>query len=97
MTSYEFEKAAKNAVCKVLDDHGIKVSLDQLQFVWFAHILGNKKCLLYCREMGNLYAEVTYNADIDNEGMYVDIYQKVHNSKVEVSEFNFSADKEKEE
>ena len=97
MTSYEFEKAAKNAVCKVMNKHGVEVTLDQLQFVWFSHVLGNKKCLLYCKEMGNLYAEVTYNNDPETEGMYVDIYQKIHNSMVEVSEFDFSANKEKEE
>lgn len=40
MTSYEFEKADKNAVIKVL---GEDIKISQLEFVWFAHELGYKK------------------------------------------------------
>ena len=37
MTSYEFEKAAKNAVIQTLSED---ISIDQLDLVWFAHELG---------------------------------------------------------
>ena len=39
MTSYEFEKAAKNAVIEVLSDdvNFMNITIDQLDFVWFAH------------------------------------------------------------
>ena len=39
--------------------------------------------------MGNKYAEVTYNRDKDE--MYVDIYQKISNTKISADEFNFEA------
>lgn len=86
MTSYEFEKAAKNAVIKVL---GEDIKISQLEFVWFAHELGYKKCTLWGVPMGNRYAEVTYNRD-KNE-MYVDIYTKVSNTRIPAEEFDFTA------
>lgn len=78
MTSYEFEVAAKNALIKVLkDEYGKETKIEELQFVWFAYVLGNKKCCVYAQAMGNLYAEVTYNAA--SEEMYLDIYRKTTN------------------
>ena len=91
MTSYEFEKAAKNAVIEVLkDEHDIYgISIEKLNFVWFSYTLGNMKCLIYSPEMGPKYAEVTYNKAADD--MYVDIYQKVSNTKLERDGFVFDA------
>lgn len=86
MTSYEFEKAAKNAVIKVL---GEDIEISQLELVWFAHELGYKKCTIWGVPMGDRYAEVTYNRD-KNE-MYVDIYKKVSNTRIPAEEFNFAA------
>lgn len=86
MTSYNFEKAAKNAVIDVL---GKDIVIDQLEMVWFAHELGYKKCTIWGEPMGNKYAEVTYNRDKDE--MYVDIYEKISNTKISSSEFNFIA------
>ena len=86
MTSYEFEKAAKNAVIQTLSEN---ISIDQLDLVWFAHELGYKKCTIWGQPMGNRYAEVTYNRDKDE--MYVDIYQKIINNKILSDEFNFEA------
>lgn len=86
MTSYEFEKAAKNAVIKVL---GEDIKISQLELVWFAHELGYKKCTIWGVPMGDRYAEVTYNRD-KNE-MYVDIYKKVSNARIPAEEFNFAA------
>lgn len=62
MTSYEFEKVAKNAVIKTL---GEDIAIDRLDFVWFSHILGAKKCLIWGPDMYDKYAEVTYNKDKD--------------------------------
>ena len=75
MTSYEFEKAAKNAVIKVLSDdvNFMNITIDQLDLVWFAHELGYKKCTIWGSPMGARYAEVTYNRDMDE--MYVEQYK----------------------
>ena len=86
MASYDFEKAAKNAVIDVL---GKDIVIDQLEMVWFAHELGYKKCTIWGEPMGDKYAEVTYNRDKDE--MYVDIYEKIINTKIPSSEFNFIA------
>ena len=86
MTSYDFEQAAKNAVIDVL---GEDIAIDQLEIVWFAHELGYKKCTIWGEPMRGKYAEVTYNRDKDE--MYVNIYQKISNTKISSSEFNFTA------
>lgn len=88
MTSYEFEKAAKNAVVKVMQEkHNEEIAFKDLQLVWFAHELGYKKCTLYAPDMGNYYAEVTYNWGKDE--MYVDVYLKKSNTKIPAEAFDF--------
>ena len=73
MTTQEFEIAAKNAVIGIMkQNHGVTVEFKNLQFVWFAHELGYKKCTLYARELGHYYPEVTYNLE--------DIYLKQSNT-----------------
>ena len=87
MTSYEFEKIAKNAVVKVMkEQHNVELKLNELDFVWFAHELGFKKCTLYSTKMGNYYAEVTYNRDVKE--LYVDIYLKKSNTKFTSDQFD---------
>lgn len=87
MTSYEFEKVAKNAVVKLIKEkHNIDVTVQELDFVWFAHELGYKKCTLWAQKLGHYYPEVTYNRD-KNE-IYVDIYLKQSNTKIEAKDFN---------
>ena len=86
MTSYEFEKAAKNAVIKILNED---IKVNELDLVWFAHELGYKKCTIGGPKLGTREAEVTYNRDKDE--MYVDIYQKISNTKILASDFNFEA------
>ena len=89
LTSYEFEKAAKNAVVDILEHErqltGIKVS--DLQLVWFSYTLGLMKCLIYSPKMFEYYAEVTYNKGLME--MYVDIYEKVSNSRFKLEDFNY--------
>lgn len=82
MTSYEFEKVAKNAVLEVLRrQHNLfDITIHEMQMVWFSYQLGGMKCTVYCQKMGKYYAEVTYNKAADE--MYVDIYHKVSNTKI---------------
>lgn len=47
MTSYEFEVAAKNAVVNELKNYGVETDISRLDFVWFAHELGYKKCTIW--------------------------------------------------
>ena len=90
MTSYEFEKAAKNAVIKIMrENHGIILEIDELELVWFAHELGYKKCTLYAQKLGHYYPEVTYNRERDE--ICVDVYLKVSNTLVKGADFDFSA------
>lgn len=82
MTSYEFEKVAKNAVYEVLrKQHNLfGIKTPEMQMVWFSYQLGGMKCTVYCPKMGKYYAEVTYNKAADE--IYVDIYHKVSNTKI---------------
>lgn len=90
MNSYDFEKVAKNATIKVLkEEFGINVNIKDMQVVWFTHCLGFKKCCLYAEDMGNKYAEVTYNRD--KEEVYVDLYEKCVNVVFNSGDFDFNA------
>lgn len=88
MTSYEFEKVAKNAVIKIMGaNYGIELEIQELEFVWFAHELGYKKCTLYAEKLGHYYPEVTYNRD-KNE-LYVDVYLKQSNTHIPATDFDY--------
>lgn len=90
MTTYEFEKVAKNAVIKVMKEkHDIELTIEELQFVWFAHELGYKKCTLYAEKLGHYYPEVTYNLAKDE--LYVDVYLKQSNTRIPSEEFDSEA------
>lgn len=83
MTSYEFEKLAKNKVIEIMKEkYDIELSIEELDMVWFAHELGYKKCTLYAKKLGHYYPEVTYNRD-KNE-LYVDIYLKQSNTCIKL-------------
>ena len=86
MTTGEFEKLAKNAVIEIMaKNYDIQLTEDELQFVWFAHELGYKKCTLYAAKLGHYYPEVTYNLGKDE--LYVDVYLKQSNTKISGDEF----------
>lgn len=90
MTTYEFEKVAKNSVIKVMhDQYNIDLKINELEFVWFAHELGFKKCTLYAKKLGHYYPEVTYNKDKDE--LYVDIYLKQSNTLIPSNQFDYEA------
>ena len=87
MTTSEFEVLAKTIVAdKMEKDYGIEICPHDLEFVWFAHELGYKKCTLHAKALGHYYPEVTYNRD-KNE-IYVDIYLKQSNTKIEDKNFD---------
>lgn len=93
MTSYQFEVVAKNAVIDLWKKHfDMDLKINEINFVWFAHELGFKKCTLYGPKMGAYYAEVTYNRDKDE--LYVDIYYKVCNKTIPKNEFNYEVNYE---
>ena len=89
MTSYDFEVAAKNAVIELLRGRGIETTIVELQLVWFAHIVGSKKCLIWCPAMMNKYAEVTYA--MDSERIYVDLYEKIEHKEINSFNADFQA------
>ena len=89
MTSYEFEVAAKNAVIALLLENGIEASIVDLQLVWYAHIVGSKKCMIWGQPMQNKYAEVTYSMESDM--VYVDLYEKIHHKQLHAFEVDTEA------
>lgn len=90
MKSYEFEVVAKNAVIKLVKQHlGLELNIEELEIVWFAHVLGNKKCTLYAERLNNYYPEVTYN--VSRNELYVDLYNKEFHDVINSEDFNFNA------
>ena len=88
MTSYQFEVVAKNAVIDAMKkQYDIDLKIKDIDFVWFAHELGFKRCAIYGPKMGSHYVEVTYNRDTFQ--MYIDIYEKKHFEFLNESDFNY--------
>lgn len=86
MTSYEFEKAAKQALAKKLNEEYDEDFVPRdISMVWFGYIIGNMKGLFIDNGANNRYYEVTYNRA--NDEMYIDIYMKVRNFKIPIKEF----------
>lgn len=93
MTSYQFEVVAKNAVIDVMKkDYDIDLKIKDIDFVWFAHELGYKKCAIYGPKMRSYYAEVTYNRDTFQ--MYIDIYEKKSFNFLNECDFNYEVKNE---
>ena len=92
MNSYEFEVIAKNEVIKELKEYYDEdVKIQNLHLVWFSKSLKNFKCIVIDLRPNNRLYECTYNGD--KKEMYVDIYDKQHNTKV--LEKNFKKEVEK--
>lgn len=89
MNSYEFEVAAKNAVIEEMRKRDTIIGINDLQMVWFCHIVGNKKALIYGEDMQPMYAEVTYVKD--QEMMYVDMYEKSSHNGIPLSQCDIAA------
>lgn len=88
MTSYEFEVAAKNALIDLIREclHE-EYTIHDLHFVSFSHVLGNKKATLIDCGNNNRYYEVVY--DNIHHAMYVDMYEKRINRKIDGNDLNF--------
>lgn len=85
LTSYEFEVAAKNAVIQcITQHHGERYTIEDIDMVWFAHVLGNKKAILIDNgnNGGRLY-EVIY--DISTDILYVHEYDHLNSTVVRPS------------
>lgn len=89
MTSYEFEVAAKNAVIDVLRKYDINATIEDLHLTWFVHLIGNKKCMVWGKPMGNTYAEITYS--LESDVMYVDLYEKLDHVELRSYELDTEA------
>lgn len=83
MTTYLILDLAKKAVVRIAKRmYGVERDESDFEMVWFAHILGNKKLILYDwrsvinHDSPSIY-EVTYN-ETTNE-LYVDAYDKALN------------------
>ena len=84
MTTKEFEHLAKSEAVRVMkEQHFLEVTEDELEFVWFAHELGYKKCTLWAKRLGHYYPEVTYN--LAKNELYIDVYLKQSNTRIELS------------
>ena len=83
MTSYDFEKTAKDLVTKfVKEKYSEEYGIEDISIVWFAHILGCKKAILIDNGSNQRLYEVTYNFSADQ--MYVDVYEKKFNFEVNI-------------
>lgn len=75
MTSKEFINQGQVAVQKIMhESYGINVSVNEIEIVWFNYTLGNMKMLLWAKQFGSFYPEITYNGNRDC--IYVDVYAK---------------------
>ena len=75
MTSNDFEQLARVAVSVACERvYEEDVDPEDIQIVWFAHVLGNKKAILIVSGPNGRIFEVTYNKDTDE--LYVDCYEK---------------------
>ena len=87
MTSYDFEKTAKDLVIRFAkEEYGEEYGIEDINMVWFAHVLGNKKAILIDsgnRDNHRIY-EVTYN--FNTSEMYADAYEKKFNFKVNIGQ-----------
>ena len=86
MKIYDFEKVAKNAVIRSLDED---IDISQLDIVWFSSSLGYMKCTIHGDVMCDKWAEVTYDQCANQ--INIDIYQKIRSAQIPLSDFNFTA------
>lgn len=87
MQSYEFEVICKNELIKELKEkYNEDYTIEELHLVWFSKALQNFKCVIIDLKENQRYYECTYNGD--KKQLYVDIYEKKHNTLVEEQDFN---------
>lgn len=88
MTSYQFEVVCKNELIKELKEkYNEDYVIQDLHMVWFSKSLQNLKCTICDLKDNQRYYECTYNGD--KEQLYVDIYEKAHNTAVSKNDFKW--------
>lgn len=87
MESAEFEILARKVlIYKISEYYQEDYWPEDIQMVWFAHVLGNKKAIFIDMGRNSRIYEVTYNA-AKNE-IYVDGYDKQFKVKVNPDEID---------
>lgn len=87
MNERDFIKLCREEVCKYTNKHldvtdKGDITVDDVYVVWSCKTLQNNKALLSTTLFDSMYYECTYNGD--KKEMYVDVYKKWENYKVEV-------------
>ena len=86
MGEKDCRRIAVAAVKRYYNQHGKKISEDDIYVVWMCKILQNNKALLNTSAFEDgLYFEVTYNGD--KQEVYTDAYSKIMNVESLVSVF----------
>lgn len=81
MTPYEFQVICKNEIIKELKEkYNEEFKIEDLHLVWGCKALQNMKCTICDNGDNKRYYECTYNGN--KKELYVDIYEKKHNTKV---------------
>lgn len=90
--SYEFEVICKNLIIDYVNSHFDhtdnvkKIGIKDVYVVWMCKTLQNSKALLSTTVPDLKYYEITYNGDKDE--IYLDVYVKLENNKVQSDKFN---------
>lgn len=88
--SYEFEVICKNIIIDYFNNNvektdNLKINIKDVYVVWMCKTLQNSKALLSTNIPDGLYYEITYNGDKDE--IYLDVYKKWQNKKINSNEF----------
>lgn len=97
--SYKFEVVCKNAIIDYFNNNAeitdnFKINIKDVYVVWMCKTLQNSKALLSTSVNDGLYYEMTYNGD-KNE-LYMDVYKKWQNIKIDAANFRLNVEEAKE-
>lgn len=86
MEEKDFRRIAVAAVKRFYNQHGMKISENEIYVVWMCKILQNNKALLSTSSYEDgRYFEVTYNGD--KKEVYTDVYSRTMNTESLLSVF----------
>ena len=84
MTNYEFEKIVKQTIIQIF---GENINIDKLDFVWFTHELGYKKCIIWDSQwIVDMWKLFIIEIKIKYMQMFI---RKIINNKILFDEFLF--------
>ena len=97
--SYKFEVVCKNAIIDYFNNNAeitdnFKINIKDVYVVWMCKTLQNSKALLSTSVNDGLYYEMTYNGD-KNE-LYMDVYKKWQNIKIDAANFRLNVEEVEE-